>query len=262
LDDTALALARRLEQSVSLGPQPPDREVVNVGPFRAFFAPHTDEPQLDYVMPVTPLGSAGDVAAAAADLRRLFAERKRVLRFEFFQALWPALPALLEQAGLHLEAAEPLMFCAPADLVPVSAPGVTVRLLEARTPDAELAIYLSIRDEDPDPPAAEELTWLRGALQAGRGSFALARLDGVPAGTGRCLPLGGGLGEITAIVTLEPLRRRGVAATLTSYLVRHHFDAGGTLAWLNAADARAQVVYHRIGFRDLDTLLNYTDPPA
>ncbi len=107
---------------------------------------------------------------------------------------------------------------------------------------------------------------LGGRLIVGAGPLgsydAVYRSDGTPAGTGRCLPLGDGLGEITAIVTLAALRRRGVAATLTSFLVRDHFNAGGTLAWLNAADARAQAVYHRVGFRDLDTLLNYMDPPA
>ena len=262
MDDSALALARRLEQSVSMGPPPDGGEVVDVGPFRAFFAPHTDDPELNYTMPVAPLGATGEIMPAVETLRRAFGDRQRALRFEFFQGLWPTLPPILEQAGLRLAAAEPLMYCVPADLVLVAAPSVTVRLLTAADPDADLASYLSIRDEHPNPPPAAEMAWLREALRAGRGRFALASLDGTPAGTGRCLPLGDGLGEITAIVTLAALRRRGVAATLTSSLVRDHFNAGGTLAWLNAADARAQAVSHHIGFRDLDTILNYMDPPA
>jgi ribosomal protein S18 acetylase RimI-like enzyme len=260
VDDAALALARRLEQSVSMGTPPPGIEVVSVGPFRAFFAPHNAMPELNYAMPVAPLGAADSAAAAVRTLRRTFADRGRALRFEFCQALWPDLPGILEQAGLHLTSAEPLLYCAPDDLIQVRAPGVTVRLLSPTDPDADLATYFMIRDEIAGPPPAADIARLREALRVGRGYFALAALDGVPAGTGRCLPLGDGLGEITAIVTVEALRRRGVAATLTSFLVRHHFDAGGTLAWLNAADARAQAVYHRIGFRDLDTLLNYMDP--
>jgi ribosomal protein S18 acetylase RimI-like enzyme len=262
MDDSALALARRLERSVSLGPAPESCRVVNAGPFRAFFAPHSAEPELNYAMPTTALGAAGDAATFVASLRRVFADQGRTLRFEFFQGLWPALPEILERSGLRLVAAEPLMYCTPADLIVIAAPGVTVRLLSPEDPDIDLATYLSIRDEDPSPPAPAELAWLREALRAGRGHFALATLDGTPAGTGRCLPLGDGLGEITAIVTLAALRRRGVAATLTSFLVKDHFDAEGTLAWLNAADDRAQAVYHHVGFRDLDTLLNYMDPPA
>jgi ribosomal protein S18 acetylase RimI-like enzyme len=262
MDDSAIALARRLEQSVSMGPPPDDCWVVDVGSFRAFFAPHSDEPELNYAMPVASLGASGEDVPAVESLRRAFGDRQRALRFEFFQGLWPTLPAILEQAGLRLAAAEPLMFCTPADLVLVAARGVTVRLLTAADPDADLTSYLSIRDEDPNPPPAGEMAWLREALRVGRGRFALASLAGTPAGTGRCLPLGDGLGEITAIVTLAALRRHGVAATLTSFLVRDHFNSGGTLAWLNAADARAQAVYHRIGFRDLDTLLNYMDPHA
>src|SRR5687767_15913028 len=78
-------------------------DVVDVGPFRAFLHPTQDLPWLSYVMPVAEPGDAGDVAAALATLRPLFATRKRVLRFEFSDVLWPTLPALLEAAGLELE---------------------------------------------------------------------------------------------------------------------------------------------------------------
>jgi ribosomal protein S18 acetylase RimI-like enzyme len=260
-DTDTLELARRLEESVSLA-SAPGGDAVRCGPFRAFFDPHTAHNELNYAMPVAPLGSPGEIDTAIADLRRLFRERGRRLRVEFVAELWPQLPAALERAGLTLENDEPLMACTPASFAPQAALGVEVRALGPEDGDADLAAYLHIRDETNTRPAPEEIARLREQIGQGNGWFALATLGGEPAGTGRGLVADGGLGELVAIVTRRDLRRRGVAGTVVSFLVRRHFAAGGTLAWLSAANGGAQSVYARVGFRSIGSLLNYEEGHA
>jgi ribosomal protein S18 acetylase RimI-like enzyme len=41
--------------------------------------------------------------------------------------------------------------------------------------------------------------------------------------------------------------------------VKDHFQGGGDLVWLSAGDAIAQATYERIGFRRVDSRLNYID---
>ena len=127
-----IELARKLEQSISLAPMPTGTgvESVNCGTFRAWFTSYTDNPQLNYAMPV----ALTDPAALGADvdaLRALFAARARKVRVEFVEELWPALADALQRAGLHLQAREPLMACMKSEFAPVAAPGVSVRLLSA-----------------------------------------------------------------------------------------------------------------------------------
>jgi ribosomal protein S18 acetylase RimI-like enzyme len=94
-------------------------------------------------------------------------------------------------------------------------------------------------------------------LRSGSETCALASVDGRPAAAGRCIFQDGELGEITSIATLPEFRRRGVGATLVSFLIRQLIDAGGSIAWLNAANEQAVSVYARLGFRSTGSLLNY-----
>jgi GNAT superfamily N-acetyltransferase len=257
-DTDTIELARRLEQSVSLASAPGCDTVIS-GPFRAFFDPHTAHNELNYAMPVAPLGSADELAAAISSLRQLFSERGRRLRVEFVEELWPELPAALERAGLALENREPLMACVPATFAPIAAPGVVVRALGPDDSDADLASYIQIRDETDAQPTPEQVARLREQIARRHSWFALASFDSQPAGTGRCLVADGGLGELVAIVTRRELRRRGIAGTVVSFLLRRHFDAGGTLAWLSAANSGAESVYARLGCRGIGSLLNYEE---
>jgi predicted GNAT family acetyltransferase len=244
---------------VSLGPAA-WAEILTSGPFRIFLDPHTDDPELNYAMPVTPLGSGGDLLATVRELRGVFTGRGRRVRVEFTEELWQGLAGALAREGLCVEGEEPVMACTPAELQPVAAPGVSVRTLTTVDPDADLATFLTIRDEEERVPGADELARLRGAIARGQGWYVLASLNGQPAGTGRLQISPEGLGEITAIVTRADLRRRGIAATVTSSLVQRYVAQGGTLAWLTAANPTAQSVYARIGFRMLGTLANYEEP--
>ena len=257
-----IELARRLEQSISLAPmQAHEAETAVCGPFRAFFAPHTDNPQLNYAMPVAPMVAAREFEVSIESLRAEFAERGRTLRFEFVEELWPGLGIALERTGLHLEAREPLMACSANEFIPSLVSDFEVRALRAEDTDVELATFLTIRDAWPaDVPrtlSAKAIARLREALLLSRGRFALATIAGQPAGTGRCIFQAAGLGEITAIVTSPEMRRRGVAAAVVSFLLNELFDNGGSIAWLNAANEQARSVYARLGFRGIGSLLNY-----
>jgi ribosomal protein S18 acetylase RimI-like enzyme len=198
-----------------------------------------------------------------SELREVFEERDRILRFEFTESLWHRLGEVLEQAGLRLELRQPMMLCTPADIQPYKASMVEVQLLTAADDINTLAAYLSVRNqgfdyEPAEPPTQKEIAELREQIQDGSQRCALANLDGIPAGVGVTLPMSG-ICELVGVATLPALRRRGVAATLSSFLVNDHFTQGGDLVWLSASDAIAQATYARIGFRSVDSRLNYID---
>jgi predicted GNAT family acetyltransferase len=86
--------------------------------------------------------------------------------------------------------------------------------------------------------------------------FLLAWLDWVAAGTG-VSHARKGAAELVGIVTQKAFRRRGVAATVTSELVRRHFDRGGDFVFLNAASEEAAKVYEGLGFVPFGTILVY-----
>ncbi len=259
-----IALARKLEQSISLAPAPtaPGVESVRSGAFRAWFNAHTDNPQLNYAMPVTPIEPAL-LSAAVERLRVLFASRARKVRIEFVEELWPGLAETLQQAGLHLQACEPLMACASSEFVPAEAGDVNVRRLSAADSDADLATYLHIADERPAdgsrPVGREAIEVLRETLRIGEETSVIGTIDGRPAAVGRWIAQADGLGEIVGIVTLPEFRRRGAAASIVSALLRGVFASGRDTAWLNADNEQARSVYAKLGFRSIGSLLNYEE---
>ncbi len=237
------------------------RDVIECGPFQALLDPNTDMIWLNYAVPVGSLDSPADVADALPKLRHIFHERQRVLRFEFNALPWPTLTSTLAAAGLELQARHPVMVCTPAIFRPLVAPGVAVQILDINVSDTELAAFVAIRDESfgtEDTSMTQAIIQLRNDIAAGVYHYALATLDGFPAGIGGIAPIAG-VGEVTAIATRPALRRRGVAATVTSELLRHLFGSGGTLAWLSAGDAIAQATYTRVGFATIDERMNYIE---
>ena len=86
--------------------------------------------------------------------------------------------------------------------------------------------------------------------------YLLALLDGARAGTGVSHALRGAV-EIVGVVTVVSMRRRGVAATITSDLLRRHFDSGGDFAFLDAANEDAARIYERLGFSPFGANLVY-----
>jgi ribosomal protein S18 acetylase RimI-like enzyme len=240
------------------------RDVIAVGSFQALIDPSCDMTWLNYAVPVAPLGAKAEVAEVLLELREVFTERDRTLRFEFTESLWPTLPEALEEAGLRLEVRHPMLLCSPADFQPYQASAVQVRLLCAEDQTKILSTYLWVRNQGFDqefaaePPTEKEITELREQIENGSIRCALANLNGTPAGVGVTMPMLG-ICELVGVATLPALRRRGVAATLCTFLLKDHFEGGGDLVWLSAGDAIAQATYERIGFRMVDSRLNYID---
>ena len=236
------------------------RETVDVGPFRALLDRTTDLIWLNYAVPVAPLGQDESVAAALDELRRVFSARGRALRFEFNALPWPDLPRALERAGLRLHAEHPLMVCTPESFSPIASHGVGVGMLDDRSLEADLRAYLTILGlafgDSPALVTDADIAELRGKLAGGLHLRALATLDGAPAGAATLSPIDD-IAELAGVATHPDARRRGVAATVSSFLTREHFDRGGRVAWLSAADAIAQAVYRKVGFQLIDTRLNY-----
>lgn len=232
-------------------------EHVAVGPFDAWLG---DQPGANYASPRLPLPSDDAVRRALADLAVLFAARGKPLMLELTEPLFPTLPRLIEAAGVPLANREPILLLPTTDLRPHRAPGVSVRFLRPDEPDAALASFLAVYDETYDRRSSVDA--LRDELtRVGPRSLALARLDGRPAGTGNLSRYDNQVVEINRIATAPWARRRGVAATLTTFLVEDAAATGHDLAWLTASGPPAQALYRKLGFRLVGDRLYFETPP-
>jgi len=262
VQQSSVELSRLCEQNAN-AVSAQSRTTIDCGPFRALLDLSTDMIWINYAVPMSAIDDAQAATAALAELCRAFAQHQRRPRFEFNALPWPALPNLLESAGFQLQERHPLMVCTTHSFRRFAAPGVAVRWLVAAEPAATLAATMALQSESfggsAELPPADQVERLRDQLRAGTLCYALATLDGVPAGAGSTAPIDG-VAEVGGVATSPALRRRGVAATLTSFLADQLFAAGGTLAWLSAGDAGAQAVYERVGFAVVDTRLNYIEP--
>jgi ribosomal protein S18 acetylase RimI-like enzyme len=75
-----------------------------------------------------------------------------------------------------------------------------------------------------------------------------ARLDDAPAAAGMFTPPTQGIAEVVGLTTLPSYRRRGIAAALTSEIVRVAFEHGVDIAILRTDNPIAYRIYTRIGF--------------
>ena len=156
----------------------------------------------------------------------------------------------LEEAGLKQVERNPLMSCRPEAFKPFATPDeVHLTQLSAAAAEAELEAFQTIRWTDggeinrPPPPIDK----LRAEMARPNSVYLLAWLEWEPVGTGVSHSLKGAA-EIVGVVTRKDRRRRGVAAAITSELVRRHFANGGDFAFLDAANEEAARVYERLGF--------------
>ncbi|MEP7190692.1 MAG: GNAT family N-acetyltransferase [Roseiflexaceae bacterium] len=262
MEHSPVELSRMCEQNAN-AVSARSRTIIDCGPFRALLDPSTDMIWVNYAVPVGAIDDAQVTIAALAELRRAVAQHQRRPRFEFNTLPWPKLPSLLESAGFELQDRHPLMVCTPHTFRRFAAPDVAVRFLGGDDPTPTLAAAMALQSESfggpPELALADEVKRLREQLRVGSLCYAFATLNGMPAGAGSTAPIDG-VAELAGVATTPALRRRGVAATLTSFLAEQLFAAGGTLAWLSAGDAAAQAVYERVGFTVADTRLNYIEP--
>jgi ribosomal protein S18 acetylase RimI-like enzyme len=232
------------------------RQVLPVGRFLAVIDRRTDSPWASFALPDPARWKAGplDLREALPGLEETFSHAGRVLRFEFFEALWPGLADELARAGFTSVQRQPLYLCGPQAPAPGPGAGVTVRQVRASDPDGDLRLFLHIQaaafaEEETARPGPEhhEVARLREELLAGAQRCCLGLVGGEPAGAGSALDAEGTC-EIAGVGTLPAWRGRGVAAAVTAALAAEHFQRGGTLAWLSAVDEGAGRVYARAGF--------------
>jgi predicted GNAT family acetyltransferase len=156
---------------------------------------------------------------------------------------------------------EPMMTCTREQLLPVDVPdGLSYETLTQASPLDAVRLELEVNEHGFDPTFAGSVTIdqaerFRSTLAHAR-AF-IARQDSEPAAAGMFHPPIDGLTQFSGIATLAPFRRRGIAAALTSFMAQAAFDAGADLVYLAAANEPARRVYHRLGFREVGTLLVY-----
>jgi hypothetical protein len=199
---------------------------------------------LSWVTLVEGAASEAETVKAVPKLKTALKKHKAPLEIEYNEAVFPKVGAWLEAAGLKLAEKNPLMACRPEAFKPFIAPEVHLTQLGPRATTAELEAFQQIRwtdggEVDRPVPSIDQL---REALAVPSSVFLLAWIDWEPAGTGVSHSLKGAA-ELVGIVTQKGQRRRGVAATITSELVRRHFDTGGDFAFLDAANEAAARVF-------------------
>lgn len=243
-------------QTDALESRPPSTELLEVGPFKAIVPAATDAGA--WVTLIDADAGERETISAVTRLRAIFKGRSAPIEIEFNEALYPQVGRWLEAAGLRLSERNPLMACHATGFKPFAAPAVALHRLTVGSSADDLRAFQSIRwtnggDNTDTPPTPDAL---RKEL-VGKGSVhVLAWLDGARAGTGVSHSLRGAV-EIVGVVTVASMRRHGVAATITSDLLRRHFDSGGDFAFLDAANDEAARVYERLGFRAFGANLVY-----
>ena len=93
-----LDLLRKLESAANRAMNR-TRRWIDVGAFRAYFDETSDLIWLNYATPYQTLGNEAETRSDIAALRKEFAARRRKLRFEFIEPLWPGVAAML-RAGV------------------------------------------------------------------------------------------------------------------------------------------------------------------
>ena len=257
---TAAADAERFAawQRDTLEARAKDSEVITIGPFQVALSKDREAPNASWVTLVEGAANEDDTLKAVPKLKAALKKHRAPLEIEYNDALFPKVGAWLEAAGMKLAEKNPLMACRPDAFKPSVTPEVHLTQLRATAIVAELEAFQQIRWTEggelnrPVPP----IDSLRNALGVPGSVFLLAWLDWEAAGTGISHSLKGAA-EIVGVVTTRSHRRRGVAATVTSELVRRHFESGGDFVFLDAANEDAARVYERLGFSRFGANLVY-----
>ena len=235
-----------------------DSEVLTIGPFQVALSKEKEGAPTSWVTLVDGSANEGETEKAIPKLKAALKKHKSPLEIEYNESAFPKIGAWLEAGGLKLARRDALMAVRPEAFKPSVTPEVHLTQLGPRAIAAELEAFQLIRETNggdadrPVPPIAI----LRVALGVPSSVFLLAWLDWEAAGTGVSHSLKGAA-ELVGIVTQKTLRRRGVAATVTSDLVRRHFDRGGDFVFLDAAGDEAAKVYEGLGFTPFGAILVY-----
>jgi ribosomal protein S18 acetylase RimI-like enzyme len=191
--------------------------------------------------------------------------------FEWVAEVSPSLAKAARAAGLSVHA-HPLLVLDLAAWRPAPAPpGAEVRVMPAGAPDlAALRAVASLAFGEAGtavgPTGASELASATDAVTAasvadlrarmrGRLTVLAAAYDaGGPLSVGSHQPVGG-VTEIAGVGTLPAARRRGLAAAVTSALVRDALEHDIDVVFLSAADEDVARIYRRLGFTPVATAM-------
>jgi len=260
-DERVLSCLRKMEAR-TIASSADGRETRQIGPFLAVTHPTNELIWLSYAL-ILPGAREEDVTPATlAALREHFRQRGRILRFEILDPLRPWLGSRLEALGVQLQGRMPLMICFPEQLQIAPCPdGFTLAWLHPDDPDELLAEYIRTGRICFGGPggdvAPREIAEQREHLAARRYRCMYARGEGQVAGIGA---MSCGNDELVGVGTLPTMRRRGIAAAISSRVVADHFERGAEAVWLSAGDEAAAALYAKIGFRRVGVQLNYADP--
>jgi len=250
--------ARRFQdwQADSIEGRPAGTELLSVGPFRVMVAAGRESDS--WVSIAEEPVSSAELQKSALQLRLMFERWKAQPQIEYNDAVFPNVSGPLEAAGFQLKERNPLMAVRPNGFRPFAAPEVKLARLEPSAAATSLSAFQEIRwtDGGDAQTAVPPVERLQKELAGPHSVYLLAWLDGEPAGTGVSHALKGA-GEIVGVVTRKEMRRRGVAATVTSELVSRHFASGGDFVFLDAANEEAARVYERLGFTRFGSNLVY-----
>ncbi len=241
------------------------RTVVEVGPFRAYLSPSSDDYLLSFAAPAALAPDGPDWAKPIADLRAVFAAHGRVLRLEFFAELHPGLGPALTAAGIARRDEQPAM-AMTAEMLALRSLARSVAFRTIRPGDSALMSGLieiqQVSFGVPLEPRgiAEWRRFLCAGICEGTVLAAVALVEDRPAACAY-LQIGGGAAELVGVAARPGYRRRGLASGLCSRLLAGHFAQGHRLVWLSAGDPAAGLVYRRLGFKMVGLQLNHGLPP-
>jgi len=235
-----------------------DSEVLSIGPFRGLLSTAGVKPATGWITLIEGTATQAETAKALTKLKSAFKKRGVPLEIEFNEAAFPKVGAWLEAAGLKPAEKNALMACRPDAFKPSTSDEVNITQLVASSTTAELEAFRTMlwtNGGEIDRPT-QPIDRLFAEMARPNSVFLLAWLEWEAVGTGVSHALKGAA-EILGVVTRKDKRRRGIAAAITSELMRRHFANGGEFVFLDAAGADAVRVYERLGFSRFGNKLIY-----
>ncbi len=213
-------------------------------------------PSLNSVAVLDDEWEAGDVTALAEHAEGLGLPWSILFRVARDTANESRLAEIAEIAGSHGltgRSETPFLTCDRDDLVR-RGPRADSRIVTADATDwAEYTATLS--DGFEAPPSAFGSLMAGGVLDVPEFTGYLARLDGQPAATGLGSRIGQSLGVFN-IAVVPRFRRAGLGRAVTERVVLDGFEAGATIAYLQASDD-GRPLYESMGFRHVETWISF-----
>lgn len=213
-----------------------------VGPFLVLINSESDNPFLNYAVPVD---GAAPTAADVTALVEFFRSRDRMPRLEYVRPA-PDVDQPLVAAGFDVAATLTLM--AVDRLVPpAEVPGYRVRLVDDEAGLKEVLLVQNVAYGEPDL-TADRIGIRRTVRDGGCVALATEEATGAPAGAGLWPPQRFGLVEVLGIGVLPDHRRRGIAASVASALTEEALRRGHQ-PFLQVEKDEPFRIYERIGYQ-------------